>query len=145
MSGLDHIERAYRKEERPLLAKDYDLQQANDKAAHEHAQKSRVETAKLAHQQDLETKKRLLRVVDDWKAYREVAIAKRGEEFAKRKENAERKIAEEKEKRRKAILKQREEERKRCEEAERLQREQEEEERRREEGNNLLIICCIMS
>ena len=77
---LDHVERAYRKEERPLLAKDYEIQQANDKAAHEAAQKARVETARLAHQQDLETKKRLLRVVDDYKAYREVIVGKRGQD-----------------------------------------------------------------
>ncbi|KAI0698023.1 hypothetical protein BC835DRAFT_1336515 [Cytidiella melzeri] len=127
---LDHIERAYRKEERPLLVKDYEIQQANDKAAHEIAQKSRIETARLAHQQDLATKKRLLRIMDDWKAYRESVINKRGDEFAERKEASQRKIAEEKAKRRAAVLKEREEERLRREEEERIAREKEEEERR---------------
>ena len=75
---MDHIERAYRKEERPLLVKDYEVQQANDKAAHEAAQKARIETARLTHQQDLETKKRLLRIMDDWKNYRDTVIGKRG-------------------------------------------------------------------
>lgn len=138
---LDHIERAYRKEERPLLAKDYELQQASDKTAHEIAQKSRVETARLAHQQDLETKKRLLRIMDDYKAYRAVVIDKRGEEFAEHKEAAQRKIEEEKTKKRKAVLKQREEERLRLEEEERKTREKEEEERRRLEG---LYSCYII-
>ena len=32
---IDHIERAYRQEERPLLAKDYELQQASDRATFE--------------------------------------------------------------------------------------------------------------
>lgn len=131
---LDHLERAYRKEERPLLAKDYEIQQANDKAAHEIAQKSRIESARLAHQQDLETKRRLLRIVGDWKAYRDEVISRRGEEFAKRKEAAEKKIADEKAKKRATILKQREEERLRLEEEERIRREQEEEERQRLEG-----------
>ena len=40
---LDHVERAYRKEERPLLAKDYELQQANDRVVFEAAQKARLD------------------------------------------------------------------------------------------------------
>ncbi|KAI0086809.1 hypothetical protein BDY19DRAFT_958844 [Irpex rosettiformis] len=135
---LDHLERAYRKEERPLLVKDYELQQASDKTAHELAQKSRIETARLAHQQDLETKKRLLRIVDDWKAYRDVVISRRGEEFGKRKEAAHKKIEEEKSKKRAAVLKQREEERLRLEEEERVRLEKEEEERRRIEEEERL-------
>lgn len=135
---LDHLERAYRKEERPLLAKDYEQQQANDKAAHEAAQKARIETARLQHQHDLETKKRLLRVMDDYKAYRETVIGKRSEEFTRRQQLAQKKIEEEKAKRRAAILKEREEERLRLEEEERIRREREEEERRLEEGT-----CCF--
>ncbi|EKM51355.1 uncharacterized protein PHACADRAFT_263445 [Phanerochaete carnosa HHB-10118-sp] len=131
---IDHVERAYRKEERPLLAMDYEVQQANDKAAHEAAQKARVETARLTHQKDLETKKRLLQVMDDWRAYREVVAGKRGEEFTKHQQLAQKKIEEEKAKRRAAILKEREEERLHHEEEERLRREQEEEERQREEA-----------
>ncbi|GJE94121.1 hypothetical protein PsYK624_102890 [Phanerochaete sordida] len=130
---IDHIERAYRKEERPLLAKDYEVQQENDRAAHEAAQKARIEAARLAHQQDLETKKRLLAMMDDYRAYRETVVGKRGEEFARRQQAAERKIEEEKAKRRAAVLKEREEERLRLEEEERVRREQEEEERRLEE------------
>ena len=131
---LDHVERAYRKEERPLLAKDYEVQQASDKAAHEAAQKARIETARISHQQDIQTKKRLLRVVDDWKAYRDVIAGKRSEEFKKRLAQAQKKIDEEKAKRRAAVLKEREEERLRLEEEERIRREKEEEERRAEEG-----------
>jgi translation initiation factor 3 subunit A len=137
---LDHVERAYRKEERPLLAKDYEIQQANDKAAHEAAQKARVETARLAHQQDLETKRRLLRVMDDYKAYHELIVSKRGEEYQKRQQLAQKKIEEEKAKRKAVIMKQHEEERLRREEAERIRREQEEEERRREEGEFCLTF-----
>ena len=60
---LDHTERAYRKEERPLLALDYQQQQAEDKAAHALAQKARLEAARLQHKEDLETKKRLGRML----------------------------------------------------------------------------------
>ena len=140
---LDHIERAYRKEERPLLAKDYEIQQANDRAAHEAAQRTRIESAKLVHEQDLETKKRLARIMGDYKAFREVVVGKRSEEFAKRQELAQQKIEEEKAKRRKLILKQREEERARRAEEERIKREKEEEERRKEEGK-LLYLCSVV-
>lgn len=142
---LDHIERAYRKEERPLLAKDYEIQQANDKAAHEAAQKTRIEASKLAHQHDLETKKRLARVMDDYKAYRAIVESKRGEEFAKRQELSRKKIEEEKAKRRQAIIKERAEEAARIAEEERLQREREEEERRREEGRLVLATVVILA
>ncbi|KIP03308.1 hypothetical protein PHLGIDRAFT_111050 [Phlebiopsis gigantea 11061_1 CR5-6] len=131
---LDHVERAYRKDERPLLAKDYEMQQESDQAAHEAAQKARIETARLSHQQDIETKKGLLRVVDDWKAYRDLIAGKRSEEFKKRLAQAQKKIAEEKAKRRAAILQEREEERLRLEEEERIRWEKEEEERRTEEA-----------
>ncbi|KAI0704450.1 hypothetical protein C8T65DRAFT_654078 [Cerioporus squamosus] len=122
-SRLDHIERAYRKEERPLLAKDYEIQQANDRAAFEEAQKARIEAHRQAHLRDIETKKRLT----------EAVIARRGEEFAKKKELAQKKMEEEKAQRRAAVLKAREEERLRQEEEERIRREQEEEEARLEE------------
>ncbi|TFK83250.1 hypothetical protein K466DRAFT_555389 [Polyporus arcularius HHB13444] len=130
---LDHIERAYRKEERPLLAKDYEQQQASDRAAFEAAQKARIEAHRQAHIHDIETKKRLSRMVSDYNQLRESIIAKRGEEFAKKKELAQKRMEEEKAKRRAAVLQAREEERARLEEEERIRREQEEEEARLEE------------
>ncbi|KAL0066270.1 eukaryotic translation initiation factor 3 subunit A [Marasmius tenuissimus] len=130
---IDHLERAYRKEERPLVAQDYERQRANDRETFNAVQKMRKETAKAAHQQDLETKKRLSRVVGDYEKRKEVLIAKKGEEFAKKRDTALRKIEEEKAKRRKAVLAAREEERKQREEEERFRREQEEEERRLED------------
>ncbi|PPQ71387.1 hypothetical protein CVT24_012218 [Panaeolus cyanescens] len=127
---IDHIERAYRKEERPLLAKDYEVQQKTDRETFQAIQRQRKEAAKIAHQEDLATKARLARVMDDYKARRDVIIAKKGAEFTKRQEFANRKIQEEKEKRRKAILAAREEERKRKEKEEEENRKREEEERR---------------
>ena len=46
---LDYLERAFRKEECPLLAKDYEQQQIDDRKAFEEAQKSRLEAARQAH------------------------------------------------------------------------------------------------
>ncbi|KAI0776959.1 hypothetical protein BD413DRAFT_469084 [Trametes elegans] len=130
---VDHIERAYRKEERPLLAKDYEQQQANDRAAFEAAQKARLEAHRAAHQQDVETKHRLSRMVDDYNKLKQAITSRRGEEFAKKKELAQKKMEEEKAKRRAAVLAEREAERQRLEEEERIRREQEEEEARLEE------------
>ena len=74
---LDHIERAYRKEERPLLAKDYEQQQANDRAVFEQAQKARIEAHRQAHLHDIETKKRLTRMLSDFNKIRRLSA--RGE------------------------------------------------------------------
>lgn len=122
---IDHVERGYRKEERPLLAQDYEVQQLNDRQTFEEIQKARLEAAKLSHQEALATKARLSVMLDDYNARRDVIISKKGEEFAKRKEAAQRKMAEEKEKRRKAFLKAKEEERRQLEQEEALRREQE--------------------
>lgn len=134
---VDHIERAYRKEERPLLGRDYEQQQANDRATFEALQKARIEGAKISHQQDIETKKRLSRMMDDYRSRRDVIATKRGDDFAKRKEDASRKINEEKAKRRKAVLDERERERLRLEHEEKIRREKEEEEARLEAGMRL--------
>ncbi|KAF8646013.1 hypothetical protein AX16_007438 [Volvariella volvacea WC 439] len=131
---IDHIERAYRKEERPLLAKDYERQQGNDRETFEAVQKSRKEVAKLAHQEDLETKARLLKMLGDYKARKDTLIKKKGDAFAQKMQAAQRKIDEEKTKRTKLILQQREEERKRKEAEDAARREREEEERRQEEA-----------
>ena len=137
---LDHLERAYRKEERPLLAKDYEVQQENDRATFDAVQTARLENSKVAHQQDLATKKRLSRMLDEFNARKDLILQKRGEEFEKRRQTALAKVEEEKAKRRKAVLKAREEERIERENQERIRREKEEEEQRLEEGRSCLPI-----
>ena len=127
---VDHIERAYRKEERPLLGQDYEEQQANDRLTFEAVQKARIEGSKISHQHDIETKKRLSRMMDDYKSRRDVIAGKRGDDYARQQAIAARKIGEERAKRRKAVLQEREEERLRIETEERARREKEEEEAR---------------
>jgi translation initiation factor 3 subunit A len=137
---VDHIERAYRKEERPLLGQDYEEQQANDRLTFENMQRARIEGSKIAHQHDMETKKRLSRMMDDYRSRREAIAAKRGDEYARRQATAARKIEEEKAKRKQAVFQAREEERLRIEMEEKLRREREEEEARLEDG-----MCMIVS
>ncbi|KAJ7479854.1 hypothetical protein FB451DRAFT_1556664 [Mycena latifolia] len=130
---VDHIERACRKAERPLLAEDYAQQQAADAETFAAVQGARRAAARTAHEADLETKARLARMLPAYEARRGVVLARKGEEFAKRKDAAARKIEEEKAKRRKTVMAQREAERRAVEEAERRKREAEAEARRLEE------------
>ncbi|KDR71655.1 hypothetical protein GALMADRAFT_254030 [Galerina marginata CBS 339.88] len=129
---IDHIERAYRKEEQPLLSSDYDIQQKSDQDTFAAIQLARRDAARLAHQEDLETKVRLSRMLGDYAERREAVIEKRGAEFERKREVAKKKVAEEKEKRRRAVLKAREEERVREEKEERERVEREAEDARRE-------------
>ncbi|KAF8587340.1 hypothetical protein K439DRAFT_1407722 [Ramaria rubella] len=130
---VDHVERAFRKEERPLLVEDYERQQTDDRESFEANAEATLVTSKEKHMVDMVTKKRLLRMMDDYKARHDAILEKRNEEFQKRKAAAQKRIDEEKAKRRATILKAKEEERKRAEEEERRIREVEEEQRRRDE------------
>ena len=131
---IDHTERAYRQEERPLLAEDYELQQASDRATFEQIQKGRIDTARLSHNRDLETKERLSRVLPEFEARKAIILEKRSAEYTRKRAAAQAKIDEEKAKRRAVLLKAREEERLRQEAAERAHREAEELELKKQEG-----------
>jgi translation initiation factor 3 subunit A len=131
---IDHVERAYRQEERPLLAKDYELQQASDRATFEQVQKGRIDTARLDHKRDLETKKRLARILPEFETRKAIILEKRSAEYERKQATAHAKIEEEITKRRAAAIKTREEERSRQEEEERARREEEEEALRIKEG-----------
>lgn len=131
---IDHIERAYRKEERPLLAKDYEEQQQLDRQTFETVQLQRKEASKLAHKQDLETKGRLKRMLNDHNSWKQVLAEKKGDAYKKKADAAAKKIEQEKAKRKAAVLKAWEEEKARKEKEEAERRAREEEERREEEG-----------
>lgn len=126
---IDHIERAYRKDERPLLAQDYEQQQKSDKETFYTTQQAHKEAAKKAHEENLQTKSRLLRMMGDYQKRKEEVLGRNEEAYNKKKEAALRKIEEEKEKRRKAVFKAREEERIRLEREEEEERAREQEER----------------
>ncbi|KAG2346067.1 hypothetical protein BDR05DRAFT_959635 [Suillus weaverae] len=124
---IDHIERAYRKEERPLLAEDYAEQQATDRTIFETLQRSRIEGARQTFQEDIATKKRLSRMMQDYQQRKELIIAQRSEEHTTKLAESRKRIEEEKEKMRAAYQKMKDEEEQERLEAERIRREQEEE------------------
>jgi len=142
---IDHIERAYRKEERPLLAQDYAEQQATDRAIFEALQRSRIEGTRKAFEADMATKKRLSRMMQDYQQRKEVIVARRGEEYKLKLAESQRRIEEEKEQRRAAHRKAREEKERRRQEDERIRREQEAEEARREAGEySIYLILSLL-
>ncbi|KAI7856438.1 hypothetical protein BDC45DRAFT_503925 [Circinella umbellata] len=68
---LDHTERAYRKEEIPLLEKDYEHQQKADKTFYEAARKAELEASKERHTENMKIKGRLARILDDYMEYKQ--------------------------------------------------------------------------
>lgn len=131
---VDHIERAYRKAERPLLTQDYAEQQVNDRITFDRKQKDRKDASVLEHQRKLETKKRLSRMLIDYEARRSIILGNKKDEYEKRNKVAQRKIEEDIKKRRTAVLKTREEQRIKAEDEARRLREKQEEEARLEAG-----------
>jgi translation initiation factor 3 subunit A len=140
---LDHVERAYRKEERPLLAKDYEAQQENDRLTFEALQKARIESSRQQHQLNLETKTRLSRMLDDFEKTKDEISERRGKEYAEKQREASEKLREAKIKRTDTVRKAREEEDARKEAEEQERREREEEEARREAGVFLYISLSL--
>lgn len=128
---IDHTERAYRQEERPLLAKDYELQQTSDRATFEQVQKGRIDAAREDHKRNLETKKRLARILPEFESRKAIILEKRSVEYERKQATACAKIEEEKTKRRAAVSKAREEER--------LRKEAEEQARREEQAEALRV------
>lgn len=132
---MDHMERAMRKEERPLVEQDYHRQQARDAEAFQKAQEERIAEAKKAHRADLEARNRLqphLALYEAFRADRE-SSSRAANEAATQASRA--KIESEKAKRRASVRAARAEEARRLEEEERERAEREAEEARLAEGD----------
>jgi translation initiation factor 3 subunit A len=136
---IDHFERALRREEIPLLNKDYEDQLAHEEQIYKANRQKRLDLAAAKHEESIELKRRLARVLPDYYAYRHIIEEKRHEEFQARRKAANAALEVEKAKRRAAYQKyleeQRlaEEERQRQEELEAERERQEEEERLQKE------------
>ncbi|GAB1522076.1 eukaryotic translation initiation factor 3 subunit A [Rhizoctonia solani] len=106
---VDHIERALRKAEIPLLEQDYERQQADDKAAHEASNIATITNAEQAHREAVETKQRLARMMNDYNDLRRKIAGQREVELQKKKAEMKEKIDNAKAARREKVLKEREE------------------------------------
>jgi translation initiation factor 3 subunit A len=137
---IDHYERALRREEIPLLNKDYETQLAQEAQIYEENRQKRLALAAAKHKETLEVKRRLARVLPDYQAYRAIIEERRSEEFEGRRREAQAALEAEKAKRQAAFEKYKEEQRLAREtrereeglERERARKEEEEEERKEE-------------
>lgn len=135
---MDHMERAYRREEIALLQRDYERQKVEDQDYHRLARQTLLQTSREKHESDLVVKKRLARILGDYHQVRSVIEGKRKQATEERQRRANEQIELEKQKRRVQVAKEREEQRLYEEEQDRLRAEEEEEERKRAEEEERL-------
>ena len=93
---VDHLERAFRKEERPLLAADYERQKEQDKVEHSQAIALAREQAIAQQAASVELKNRLTRMMPDYLVAREAVESQREVEFKASRAAAAKRIEEEK-------------------------------------------------
>nr|GMD03867.1 eukaryotic translation initiation factor 3 subunit A-like [Ipomoea batatas]GME13694.1 eukaryotic translation initiation factor 3 subunit A-like [Ipomoea batatas] len=78
---MDHLERAKREENAPLIEAAYQEHLADEAALHEREQQQEVELSKLRHDGDLELKRRLSRMLENKKIFEATVVSHREAEF----------------------------------------------------------------
>ncbi|KAI4247696.1 MAG: hypothetical protein L6R40_001282 [Gallowayella cf. fulva] len=124
---IDHLERAFRKEELKLLPQDYDAQRQRDIAAFEKARAETLKESERRHKEEVSLKHRLGRLLPVYETFRADLEDRRHEEFEKRRRDAEKEFNKQVENRKRDERERKAKERKEREDEER--RVQEEEER----------------
>ncbi|KAI1823575.1 hypothetical protein F4861DRAFT_509928 [Xylaria intraflava] len=138
---IDHLERAFRKEESTKLAEDYARQRERDLATYEQMREETLKEAKAKHKESVELKYRLSRLMPYYEPFKNSLRDRRHDEFEKRQRDAERELEKQinmrkKEYRERKLREKREreaEERALKEAEERAAREKEEQEKRQEQ------------
>lgn len=87
---IDHLERAFRREEVKHLPEDYDKQRAEDTAIYEEQKEATLSEAQIKHKEGVALKRRLERLIPQYDAFRKDVSERRHEEFEKRRKAAER-------------------------------------------------------
>ena len=123
---IDHLERAFRKEEVKLLPNDYEAQRERDIASYEKIKDETLKQAERKHKDDVALKHRLSRILPTYEQFRSDLEERRHEEFEKRRKNADREYQNAVEKRKRGERERKARERREREEAERRAREEEE-------------------
>jgi translation initiation factor 3 subunit A len=131
---IDHLERAYRKEEIKHLKEDYERQMKEDLEAYEKAKAETLKEARQKHEEDVALKHRLSRLVPIYQGFVNDVKQQRKAEFEKRSKQAQKELEAKKAARIRDIKAQRAKERKEREEEERRRREEEERERAEREA-----------
>lgn len=131
---IDHLERAYRKEEVKHLKDDYEAQMKADREAYEKAKDEELKEAEQKHKEDVALKHRLSRLVPTYQQFVSTVKQARKAEFEKRQKIAQKELESKKAARVKEVKERLARERREREEAERRQREEEERQRAEEEA-----------
>ncbi|PTB64310.1 hypothetical protein BBK36DRAFT_1136060 [Trichoderma citrinoviride] len=134
---LDHLERAYRKEEAKKLAEDYAKQTERDRKIYELVKAKTLKEAEEKHKASVELKHRLERLVPEYERFRANLHEKRRDEFEKRRKEAERELEKQIAIRKKEYRDRKLREKREREERERILREQEEQAAREKEEQRL--------
>jgi translation initiation factor 3 subunit A len=128
---IDHLERAYRKEEVKHLKEDYEKQMEADREAYEKTKEEELRDSEQKHKDDLALKHRLERLVPTYQQFVTTVKQQRKTEFEKRQKIAQKELESKKAARVKDARERFMREKKEREDAERQERE--DEERRQEE------------
>lgn len=123
---IDHLERAYRREEAKHLPEDFEAQRQKDLAAYEKSKEETLRSAETKHKEDVALKHRLSRLVPTYETFKRTITDQRHADFEKRRKAAERELNQKMEQRRRDVREQKAAERRRAEEEERQRREEEE-------------------
>lgn len=125
---IDHLERAYRKEEIKHLKSDYEKQMKTDREAYEKAKAEELKESEQKHREDVALKHRLSRLVSPYQQFVTTVKQNRKAEFEKRQKVAQKELESKKAARVKEVKDRLARERREREEAERRRREEEERE-----------------
>lgn len=123
---IDHLERAFRKQEAKKLPQDYEAQRQRDLAAYEKTKAQTLEDAEAKHKESVALKHRLARLVTHYESFRDDIAERRHEEFDKRRRDAEKELEKQMSIRRKEFKERKIREKREREEHERKLREEEE-------------------
>jgi translation initiation factor 3 subunit A len=123
---IDHLERAYRREEVKHLPKDYETQMEHDRRAYEIATEGTLRESEEKHKEAVALKHRLTRLVPFYQGYVNQVREQRKTQFDKRKKSAEKELHDKMQARIKEVRERRAREKREQEEKERAQREEEE-------------------
>jgi hypothetical protein len=130
---IDHLERAFRQEERTHLAEDYEKQRERDLAIFEKSKKDKLKEAEQKHKDDVALRNRVQRLVPTFDEFKKSITAQRAAEFEKRRRQAQKELDQKMDARKREVRERKARERREREERERQEREEEERRVREEE------------
>ena len=121
---IDHLERAFRKEEIKLLPKDYDAQRTRDVTAYEKFKAETLKESERKHKEDVALKHRLSRLLPTYEQFHHDLRDRRHDEFEKRRRAADREYQNAIDKRKREVRERKAREQREREEAERRAQEE---------------------